>query len=190
MTPHIYLFSYNRARFLENCLASIRDCAPQCGVTIVDDSSDDRATVDLLRRCQGTHEILKPEGAVKIDVPYGGLYNNMNMALCHARDCGRERVVFIQDDIQFVRRLTETDVEYIEAFFSRYPRSFKLQTTFLKKGLKPYDERRMTLDAESRVYFRRREGPGLIDFSDVGVFHVPRFFESFRGNTRGRVEKR
>jgi glycosyltransferase involved in cell wall biosynthesis len=104
-----FVFSYNRGRFLANLLRSARDCGWVAPITIVDDRSDDRTTQRVLANAE-RHD------NVRVVVPprertdkYGGFWANMRLAyeeLATAR-----HVMFLQDDLQFVRPVGERDIE-------------------------------------------------------------------------------
>ena len=176
---HIYVFSFNRSVFLKNCLRSIATFAPECSATIVDDGSDDPATKKVLAEAANLHRIVRPQPMVATEFKTGGLYFNMNYAFEDARKQGLRFVLFIQDDMQFVRKISEEDVKNIEQYFDNTPNSFQLHTCFFKEAYRKYDEKRMTPDATNTFYIREKfAGPGNRGFSAVGIFDTRRFFET------------
>src|SRR5690606_21926670 len=44
------IFSFNRGRFLQNCVDSIEQCAPGARIVVFDDSSYDEATKEVLEQ--------------------------------------------------------------------------------------------------------------------------------------------
>jgi glycosyltransferase involved in cell wall biosynthesis len=177
MRLQIFVFSYNRADFLRNCVESILQCAIDCPVTVVDDNSDDAATRAYLANLPDGVKLLQPE--VSSEDRHGGLYNNMQLALDHANST--DAMLIIQDDMQLVRPLSEDDYRYIEDFFNHFSTSAFLGPVFLK-GRRRYRNRRITrLASDFPVYFRRyrakKDHRGL-HYGDVAVAHVGRLREA------------
>ena len=167
-----YVFSYNRGRFLENCVNSIRTLAPSCRVVVVDDHSSDAETCAFLDTLRGTSEVLRPPPAAA--GRHGGLYNNMQLALEHA---AAEPVIFIQDDMQVVRPLGESDLAEICGFFNQFPRCAFLHPCFLKGARRKREHRITKQSGKTRFYFRdypEKANYRGIYFTDVCVAHVPR----------------
>jgi glycosyltransferase involved in cell wall biosynthesis len=46
----IYVFSYNRPQYLENCLASLKRHAWNFDITVIDDGSDDEEVHEVLAK--------------------------------------------------------------------------------------------------------------------------------------------
>lgn len=181
---HIYVFSYNRGSFLRNCLDSLQECAPEYQVTVIDDGSKDNETIEVLNDWKDQHEIIVVNNAAAGDQKTGGLHNNMNYAFNHARKNRIKYILFMQDDVQLVRRIQNTDLQRAINFFRSNQNSFELSTTFLKEKYQTWDKSRMTIDtsvqAYMREYVRKKSGmPGCVGFSDVGLFEVDRFFKLF-----------
>ena len=110
------IFSYNRGRFLRNCVDSIRACAPNgTTISIFDDDSDDPETLQYLAEAESHCEILKPQD--KGTIKHGGLYLNMQLALEHYADA--QLICFLQDDTQVVRPISEEEVNGWHALFSK-----------------------------------------------------------------------
>ncbi|WGL15995.1 glycosyltransferase family A protein [Microbulbifer bruguierae] len=114
---HIFVFSYNRGPFLENCIASIEACAPQCRLTVIDDGSDDPETRQVLAGIAERHQVIDKtaHSAHKL----GGLYANMQAA--YEMVANDELMCFLQDDTQMVRPLTEGDLQSLRQNFDRQP---------------------------------------------------------------------
>ncbi|WP_286804388.1 MULTISPECIES: glycosyltransferase family A protein [unclassified Marinimicrobium] len=93
------IFSFNRAQFLENCVDSIRKCAPYADILIFDDESTDPLTQSYLERIRETVTIVQP--AIKGRIKHGGLYHNMQSALEATQHYSL--VCFLQDDTQVIR---------------------------------------------------------------------------------------
>src|SRR5690606_32646020 len=57
---HFWVFSYNRAEFLSNCVASIELCAPGWPIHIFDDHSSDPETRAVLAELALRHQVVYP----------------------------------------------------------------------------------------------------------------------------------
>jgi glycosyltransferase involved in cell wall biosynthesis len=185
----IYVFSYNRPRYLNNCLSSIKRHASDYDLTIFDDGSDVSEVHKVLEKFKNEARIIHRDvGITAFHRQHGGLYGNMNRAMKDAVDRDLEFVCFVQDDQQFVRALTSADIESFRHFFVANPSSFELHACFLKGRYREVDNKRLTVDPSGTAYFR---APGMRQgnefFSDVGVFHVRRFLRTqsfFRSTER------
>ena len=187
---HIYVFSYNRGRYLENCLKSIQKCIPGIRVTIVDDHSSDRFTLEVLDRWSDAFEIVTPEKGA-FDDKTGGLYANMNYAMRDAAEIKKTTyALFIQDDMQMVRAVSGSDLQSIETFFERNSRSVQYYACFFKYSIMKNPEH-WHLDESGTAYLKNL-ALSYSGFSAVGFFHINRFvkeFGSFDDTERG-LDKR
>ena len=127
----IYVFSFNRGVFLENCLRSIEICAPSCEVLVVDDQSNDQKTKDILKYFSDKFQILIVGEHAEVEHKTGGLNNNMSFAFSDAREKGFRYVLFLQDDMQLVRPLIDDDIVNAEKFFIANENSAELHTCFI-----------------------------------------------------------
>lgn len=144
------IFSFNRGRFLENCVQSIERCAPGARLAVFDDDSDDPATREALARIAARHPVIRPGKASSHRL--GGLYGNMQSALEYARD--EPLVCFLQDDMQLVRPVDGDDLRAVAAAFDADERLAFLQPCFLKGCNRERDARTLAFDARRRLYFR------------------------------------
>lgn len=171
----IFVFSFNRGRFLDFCIASIEACAPGRRVTIIDDGSTDPDTRAVLQGLQARHEVIEAGGLEEREFKTGGLSGNMNLALDLARGRGTRQVLFIQDDMQFVRRLTDFDAELIERYFDANPDVIQLQTGFIRRLSEESMATRTRRDRSEYALFKCVGLENAKDnFSDTGVFDVGR----------------
>lgn len=166
----VFVFSYNRGRYLRNCLDSLLQAAPQLPVTVIDDASSDP---EVHRVLTGYAEQIS---VVQTDEPsdghhLGGLYPNMNHAL---RVAETDLVLFIQDDMQLVRPISQDDLDHAERFFARYPDAVELHNAFFKRTQGASDRADIDLDAETPVYFRQPDARGSVYFSAVGILNARR----------------
>lgn len=140
----IVVFSYNRGALLEHCVASIERHVPVAGrLTIVDDRSDDPATLAALGRLAARHDIVVGGADEELDgrdaplgsgprtpAKVGGLYANMRRAFDALPD--DTPFSFFQDDVQVVRDVEPEDFEAMRAWFDADPGNAFLHHTFLR----------------------------------------------------------
>ena len=148
----ICLFSFNRGQFLENCVHSIQVCAPQCKLVIFDDNSTDSYTQGVLARLSKQYELVQPAKQVDGEGKFGGLYNNMQLAM--DRFPQNEMLLFIQDDMQMVRSLTDEDFTACQIFFELNPKAAFLHPAFLRGGKRERDLKTTKWQEDSKTYYR------------------------------------
>lgn len=145
------IFSFNRGRFLENCVASIEQCAPGARIAVFDDNSYDEYTRDVLKQISGKHTVIQPGHQSQRRL--GGLYGNMQSALDYAAN--EDLVCYLQDDTQMVRPLTEQDVSAINALFDGDDRIGFISPCFLRGRNRQRDVSSMAFDPARQIYFRQ-----------------------------------
>ncbi len=172
----IFVFSFNRGKYLNNCLDSVRRAnSLNLPVYIIDDNSTDPDTVAVLRLAQGPFNVIYNDAKDR-EFKTGGLHGNMNKAMEIARNEAYTCVIFIQDDMQFVREITQTDLDGFDRFFECNPNAVELTITFL--ALQGHEERGMRMRTEpAGVGWVGKPGFERPNFVDPGVFHVARFHE-------------
>ncbi len=179
----IYVFSFNRGEFLENCLRSIEICAADSEVLVIDDQSYEQKTKDVLDYFSDKFSLFLAGEADEIEYKTGGLYNNMRFAFSDARKKGFRYVLFLQDDMQLLRPILNDDILNAEKFFSANNNSAELHTCFMKRYFSERDEQLTEIDDSGTAYLRPSDYSGFSGFSAVGLFDVPRFFRLF-GNLK------
>lgn len=165
----IFVFSYNRGRYLRNCLASLSRHAPRYPVTVVDDGSTDPAVEAALVTFKDQVQVIRNERESKAYL--GGLYANMQRALDDSVE--EEWLLFIQDDQQIVRDLDARDERHWRRFFDAYPDAVELTATFLKPNRRP-GSLKFTIDPDVPVYFRDDSVSRRAHFAATGIFHAAR----------------
>lgn len=177
----IYIFSYNRANYLDNCLKSISVLNMNESIFIIDDRSDDKKTCKILNKYSKKYEVIQPSKDGN-DKNYGGLYSNMNYALDHASSNGFKYALFLQDDTQLVRQITKRDIDNFDKFFTKNLRAFEIHVFFEKKY--HIDRKNFcTPDITGLAHFRTKEHKGHRAFTDIGLFNIKRtkeFLGSFK----------
>jgi hypothetical protein len=159
------VFSYNRGRFLQNCVRSIELCAPAQPITVYDDGSDDVQTQQVLAAISERHRVVLPSH-VAGSGKHGGLYANMQRALDEQPPSAT--VCFIQDDMQLVRRLDAAELADIQAHFAAARPAGLLHPAFLKGSNRVADRRDIRYDIAARGYYCDRHGRSAgTHYSDI-----------------------
>ncbi|APX92738.1 hypothetical protein BWR19_07230 [Halomonas sp. 1513] len=171
----IYVFSYNRYEFLKNCVDSLLRNSCDSEIVIVDDCSEDPDTLRYLKFVSNKCRILKSDKYDSFDIN-GGLHENMMAAFNDARNDRIEYVIFIQDDMQLVRKFTQFDFANFERFFLKNENSMQLSLSFLKSHKRRDLLRNICVDKSNIAYLKMDNCPGTKFFSDTGLFSVDRFF--------------
>ncbi|MBN2395654.1 MAG: glycosyltransferase [Candidatus Atribacteria bacterium] len=179
MKNRCYVFSFNRGEYLNNCLISLEKFAVDFfEIVIIDDGSTDQKTREILKKYAKKFKIFFPQKE-RSSSKTGGLYENMAFALQDAEKENVDFALFIQDDMQVVRKIGEEDLERVQEFFKQNPDSAQLYTCFLKRCNQKWDDENTLLDASKNAYFRPIDGPRRSSFSAVGLIAVPRFLTMF-----------
>lgn len=165
------IFSYNRAAFLLNCVQSIERCVRGAKLSVIDDGSEDPATLEALREIGENHEVLRPQRAA--GGKHGGLYANMQLAL--ERFADEALVCFLQDDMQIVRDVDEAQRLAFADYFAHSPRAGFLHPCFLKSPGRPGSLR---FEAGTGTY-QRPQGPDSVGrfYSDIFLARPARLLE-------------
>lgn len=124
----VWVFSYNRGRFLQNCIHSITACLSSVTPNILDDHSNDadtQATLAALAEYCLVHTPQSNGSGGK----HGGLYANMQQAL---EKTTSELVLLLQDDTQLVRAIDSAELAKIHQVFREQPRLAFIQPAFLR----------------------------------------------------------
>ena len=173
---HLCIFSYNRGQHLQSCLESIEHCAPDLEVTIYDDDSDDPLTKKVLQQAHDKHQVINTKAESNATKKLGGLYNNMQLAIEQLSDRGT--LCFLQDDMQLVRKVDQSDLQDIENYFHQSPKSAFLHPAFLKGSNRKRDYSTMYWDANANAYYRNpgKQSVG-VHFSAVAITKPDRLIE-------------
>lgn len=124
------VFSYNRGRFLENCIASLEQCATNIDVTIFDDNSDDPSTRETIGMLARQHRVACPGERAPGQSKHGGLYANMQSAFERLAD--DDLICFIQDDMQLVRSVSNDEIDSWSRYFDTVKRAGIIHPAFFK----------------------------------------------------------
>lgn len=186
-----FVFSYNRGRFLRNLLESASAAAWTGPLTVIDDGSEDRATRRVLAQYAraGKARVIVPhhDGTAK----YGGFWENMRIAF---EELATERyVMFLQDDLQFVRRVRPSDTERCIELLSDPGLSPFLFPSFWWGARGQQDAYRQHYSYDGvRDFYRRVETGVQPGFSDVAMFDRERLeaagWEAGRSETASNAD--
>ena len=168
MSMEIVCFSFNRGRLLLNAIMSARFCCPRAKVTIFDDRSDDRETLQIIDRLntQFGVRVLKPE--LSVSGTRGGLHNNIRAFI--ERYATEQIVLLMQDDTQFFRIIESADDQSIANFYHARPRSIFLYPMIDRHRFNP---NRFEYCEHTQTWVRRRDA-GYAGYSAVCLVHVER----------------
>lgn len=168
-TLTIAIFSFNRGAYLRNVLDSIERHASSCVVKVYDDRSTDPDTIAVLQECQEHVVVSQSPSSGR----HGNLYRNMQCAL---DDCDTRFLLFLQDDTQIIRDLTESDFDDFQKVFAGSDIGFA-RPHFLKAGDCGRFRASTGYDAERRGFFPLA-AKGKVEFGnafcDVCIADVPK----------------
>lgn len=174
----VFIFSFNRGKFLENCVQSIESNFPASSIFIMDDNSDDTQTIKILENLKERATVynnFQREGNSHV----GGLHSNMNNALDICESLEESVALFMQDDQQVVRSVSETEIEKMQSFFDMGNSSFVIQTCFMKKEHKQASNSLIPYGDFFRRDCRARGlEAGNCAYSDTGIFSISRCRET------------
>jgi len=170
-TTEVYIFSYNRGQFLQNCVRSAQKYIPNAQITVIDDNSDDPETIKILESLSDKVWVKRPVNSN--NKRWGGFYNNINWVI---QELAESRwVLLIEDDMQFIRPFLKEDYKKINTFFDRNPKSAYLAIEFLKEKLRDKDKETLNVDKEQEMYFFKEKAEdyrGTIHICSSGVLNI------------------
>ncbi|MDQ7731784.1 glycosyltransferase [Halomonas sp. SpR1] len=171
----VCVFSFNRGRYLRNCVESIQRCIPDADIIIFDDHSDDPETLEYLRIAESSCQVVTPGkvGSIK----HGGLYHNMNAALEGFKE--RPLMCFLQDDTQVVRLVSTAELDEMESLFDHNPTLGFVHPCFIR-GIDLKKRPVIPLTGPTPDFFYRKDSgqSAGIHYSDLVVFKPDRLVET------------
>jgi glycosyltransferase involved in cell wall biosynthesis len=169
---HFVVFSFNRGDFLANCLASLKRCAPDFPVLIIDDNSTDPGTINLLAEAKNHYRVIQPPHSDgKSHSKHGGLYGNLQLALDTLSD--EDLICTVQDDMQLIRNVTTAEASALELWFAASEQRGFVHHAFMKGS----ERRRNNIDYHEpeQVYYNIRSGSSVGSwYSDIFIASVGR----------------
>lgn len=190
----IYVFSYNRPQFLDNCLTSILRHAPGARVNVFDDNSSDPRVAEILKKSAQDDSIEVISYDRNVFGLHGGLYNNMQRAYEHGQINGVDIALFIQDDMQLVRDVTNVDLYNMRRYFAETPTAIQMYVSFFKAMNRDNTAEQLYISPECPAYFNNTSSRWAAFFCDVGVFHFGRMrdlhwkFEQGEGENNAKAQ--
>ncbi|WP_158271718.1 glycosyltransferase [Methylosinus sporium] len=190
----IYVFSYNRPQFLDNCLTSISRHAPGARVRVFDDNSSDPRVAEILKKKAESDsiEVILHDG--NVFGLHGGLYCNMQRAYEHGLTNDVDIALFIQDDMQLVRDVTNSDLCNIRGYFAETPDAIQIYVSFLKAINHDKTVDQLHISRRCVAYLNNTSSKWAAFFCDVGIFHFGRMknlqwkFEPGEGENNAKAQ--
>lgn len=163
----IAVFSYNMGVTLENCLSSIADLCPGFDVVVMDDASGDPVTQAVLARWRPRLKGVFTNTSSKDGKRHGNLYANIRQMCDYARTNGYRYLMMLQDDMQFVRPLSQDVLDQYQRIFDANPKVLQVDPRFLRRG-----------EFEVLPALRAYRYDSSTSYADVGVTDLERLAES------------
>ena len=110
----VFIFSKNKGQYLLNCLESIKFTISPNNIIIFDDFSDDKETLKIINDLKKKYNFVYNNDKFLKDNTYGNLSSNMQKAIEIVKT---NYCIFVQDDTQFVRNITEFDILNFKKIF-------------------------------------------------------------------------
>lgn len=173
----VFVFSYNRGLFLENCVNSIIRNVPGSNISIIDDKSDDEKTCNYLNSLNNSIRVYNPGN--NVCHRWGGFYNNIRWM--QAELACSDWVIAVEDDMQFIRPLTHDDEAKINKFFKLNPSAYCLDITFLMEQHYSENQSCLSFDSDSNAYFfdeKAKSWRGTIHMNSCVALNIKKIRES------------
>lgn len=170
-TTEVFIFSYNRGRFLQNCVQSAQKHIPNVSITVIDDHSNDEYTKKILSDL--SKEVVVKEPIMQGKERWGGFYNNINWVIQELAT--KPWVILIEDDMQFIRPFLEDDSKRITNFFKNNPKAGYLTLEFMKEEHRGKDKHTLEIDKSQNMYFYTEAAVkyrGTIHICSSGVLNI------------------
>jgi hypothetical protein len=178
----VFIFSKNKGQYLLNCLESIKFTISPNNIIIFDDFSDDKETLKIINDLKKKYNFVYNNDKFLKDNTYGNLSSNMQKAIEIVKT---NYCIFVQDDTQFVRNITEFDILNFKKIFDFFNDIVQLRITFEFKCFKEEFEKGK-LYSNLKCYY---DVP-IYDyhFCDIGLFNVKRFKEKIKYFKNNEIE--
>jgi hypothetical protein len=165
----IAIMSYNRGKYLKNCIHSIEKNFSLKNIKIYDDDSSCHYTRKYLKIISKKYPVYVNKK--KTDNNLRGLYLNMNKALNHALQDGFDFIFIIQDDIQIVRSCDKDFFSECSKIFNSDNKIIQIVPVFFKGDYKNinFNKKSIVINKEPDYYWRKNKWSGI---SDVGIIKI------------------
>ncbi len=163
----ICVFSYNMGVTLDNCLVYLQRFCKGFDVVLMDDASSDPKTLAVIEKWRPFFKQVFVNTTPKEGKRHGNLYLNIANAGEYALANGYRYLMMIQDDMQFVRPLTDEILAQYQRIFDDNDKVLQVDPRFLRQG-------KFEIVKELRAY---RYSPAT-SYADVGITDLVRFKQS------------
>jgi hypothetical protein len=177
MFDQIYVFSFNRGRFLNNCISSIEKNFQSPQITIIDDCSDDEDTIKYLEELGQRYRIISPHSKEEKSSKYGNLYKNKNWVINESKNLGYKYIMIVSEDGQFVRPFLKSDKKRIKCLFENTENIFQCVPLFIEKVNKfsQFEDKIKTLP-DCNFYIKKNNvNYKRLNYTDFGIINVNKF---------------
>lgn len=168
----VSVMSFNRGKYLRNCIESIiNNFKFDYSLIVVDDHSDDPETLTILNELAAFNSVIKPvrsSGSAK----HKGLYANMNYALAMAKEQQFDILAIFQDDTQVIRKVQEGELKTIKNILSLPEFAVVVPLFFKKNHQKDYNNLISFHNELSFYYAKSKDQIYLNGIADIGFFSV------------------
>jgi glycosyltransferase involved in cell wall biosynthesis len=166
------VMSYNRGRYLLNCVKSIQKHFHfPYELVIYDDNSTDPETIGIIQKLEEKVHIVRA-GDGKISRKHKGLYQNMNRALEMAASGNFETLFLVQDDTQVIRHVSDREYRKILRILSLPKIAVVVPLFFKKNHVKPYHEL-LNYHHELDFYYpKSQQQKYMTGLGDIGIFSM------------------
>ncbi|HET56198.1 MAG TPA: glycosyltransferase [Ignavibacteria bacterium] len=188
-TIEVFVFSFNRGKFLKNCVDSAVRYIPNAKVNVIDDNSKDKETLQILDQLSQSVTVLKPKSSD--NKRWGGFYENINWVFHDLAN--NPWVIFIEDDMQFIRPFLNSDFDNINNFFKKYSNAACLSIDFFKEEHRELNNRNVEINNTDKIYFLKNTAKtyrGTIHFNNPTIFNIKRIREIGFEYRNCRIENR
>lgn len=174
------ILTYNRYYYLKNTVESLTEFFRFGDLLVVDDGSNDPKVAEYLSQLEhhGIHVIRQThwqDQSFYGGHPFGGLHENMDVAVQFCISHGYDFIHFIHDDVQFMWHDPEL-LAKVKRVFEAFPDATQVVNIFCKGITRKESRRRWEPRPEANCYFLSPFGMG-----DMGIIPVALLKEhSFR----------
>lgn len=163
----IAVFSFNMGRTLDNCLEYLDRFCPGIDAVLIDDASTDPMTLKTIEKWRPRLLDAIVNQTPKAGQKHGNLYANISAMCTYAKDRGYRYLFMVQDDMQFVRPITDAVLSEYQALFDSSEKVLQISTCFLRRG-------KYQILPAIKAY--KNFGPNA--YADVGILDLVRLKES------------
>lgn len=133
---------------------------------LVLDSSDNNKQIEIVNKLVDKFQLILMRPSINLSDGYlGKLYHKMNMALKYAIKNEYDYIFFLQEDTQFVRKITKEDLKSIEQIFNS--KNIIHITTHFVKAFDINVTKHFKYQKKNNYYLNKKSSA-----SDIGIYDV------------------